>query len=365
MFLMNFIRQKKERQKRRLILVFLIGMMLLTGCKGEYSQIVFYSGFGKNEVFRIEKIKCLLPEIMVYLTATQNRYESVYGEQIWEAGLEGITMEENMKEMVLAQISQIKVMNLLAEEEKVKLTKEEEEKVNIAAEEFFSALEEKEKELLNVDKDLIEGMYREYALANKLYYHVVRDINPEVSDDEARTITVEHILVKTYSLNEGGEKVPYSAVKKREAYERIREAERRIKEGESFAKLAEEYNEDVQRIYSFRKGEMNLDFETTSFNLGKDEISNIIETEYGYHIIKCISTFDQEQTDLNKIAIVEKKKEEVFDERYSQFAKSLTKVLNEGLWEEVSLFKEEVDCKEFFDIYEEQLGDAFLQQSWV
>ena len=37
--------------------------------------------------------------------------------------------------------------------------------------------------------------------------HLIADINPEISDDEARTITVQHILIKTYSLNEDGEKV--------------------------------------------------------------------------------------------------------------------------------------------------------------
>lgn len=364
MYRRRFKAESKGRKKRYPILFLILCLMLFTGCKKEYPKIVLYSGLGKNEVFRIEKMNCLLPEMMIYLTATQNRYESVYGKQIWEANLEGITMEQNMKEMVLAQISQMKAMNLLAEEENVTLTKEEKEKVKKAAEEFYTSLSEEEREVLKVEKNMIEKMYQEYAVANKLYYHVVRDINPEVSDDEARTITVEHILVKTYSLNEKGERIPFSQVKKKKAYEKIIEAEARIKEGEDFGKLAEEYNEDIQRSYSFRKGEMNLDFETTAFNLGKDEISNIIETEQGYHIIKCISTFDQEQTDANKIIIVEKKKEEVFDERYTTFAAGLTKILNEDLWEKTNLFREEVNCMDFFHIYEKYLGDAFLD-SWV
>lgn len=355
--------KRKYNRTQKSLLLFCLLLFFLSGCKGEYSQIVFYSDFGKNEVFRIENMKCILPEMMIYLTATQNRYESVYGTQIWEANLDGITMEENMKEMVLAQISQMKAMNLLAGEEKVELTKEEKEKAERAAEEFFSSLEEAEVKLLSAQKSQIETMYQEYALANKVYDHVVKDVNPEVSDDEARTITVEHILVKTYSLNEQGEKVPLSQVKKREAYDRIREAEERIKEGESFETVAEEYNEDVQNTYSFRKGEMNLDFETTAFNLGKDEVSHVIETEYGYHLIKCISTFDQEQTDANKIIIVEKKKEEVFDERYTNFVSDLTKILNEKLWERVTLFhEEEVDCSEFFTIYEKYLGEDQVKQ---
>ena len=131
-------------------------------------------------------------------------------------------------------------------------------------------------------------------------------------------------------------------------------------DGVSFDSLIATYNEDSQSQYSFRKGEMNLGFETTAFNLGKGEISEIVETEYGYHIIKCITTFNQEETDANKIVIVEKKREEVFGQRYSQFASELTKAVNEDLWTEISLIDEvEIDTSEFFDIYQEYMGEEF------
>ena len=67
-----------------------------------------------------------------------------------------------------------------------------------------------EVEVLGVDQELIQQMYEEYALAGKVYEYLIADINPEISDDEARTITVQDILIKTYSLNENGERVPYS-----------------------------------------------------------------------------------------------------------------------------------------------------------
>ena len=35
----------------------------------------------------------------------------------------------------------------------------------------------------------------------------IRDINPEISDDEARTIMVEQILIKTYALDGNGKRV--------------------------------------------------------------------------------------------------------------------------------------------------------------
>ena len=44
-------------------------------------------------------------------------------------------------------------------------------------------------------QDLITKMYEEYALAEKVYQTIVENVNPEVSDDEARTITVDMIRV--------------------------------------------------------------------------------------------------------------------------------------------------------------------------
>ena len=346
--------------RNKIILVICIMMIVLTGCSEKKTKIVLHTGFAKDEVFRVEEMSCSLSEMMMYLTTTQSRYEKVYGDRIWETNLEGVTLEENMKDMVLAQLSQIKAMNLLAIQEQVELNAEEKSKVKEAADAFYETLSKEERKVLNADKDLIERLYREYAIANKVYYHIIKDVNPEVSDDEARTITVDHILIKTYSLDENNQKQEFDSVQKREAFARAQEVLQKAQSGVSFDSLIATYNEDDQSQYSFRKGEMNLGFETTAFNLGKGEISDIVETEYGYHIIKCITTFNQEETDANKIVIVEKKREEVFGQRYSQFASELTKAVNEDLWTEISLIDEvEIDTSEFFDIYQEYMGEEF------
>lgn len=348
--------------KNKKIIIIVIGMimLLLVGCSDKRTKIVLHTGFAKDEVFRVEEMSCSLPEMMIYLTTTQSRYENVYGERIWETNLDGVTLEENMKDMVLAQLSQIKAMNLLAKQEQVELSSEEKSKISEAADAFYETLTKEERKALNADKDLIERLYEEYALANKVYYHLIKDVNPEVSDDEARTITVDHILIKTYSLDANNQKVEFTSEQKREAFARAQEVLQKAQSGVSFDSLIATYNEDSQSQYSFRKGEMNLGFETTAFNLGKGEISEIVETEYGYHIIKCITTFNQEETDANKVIIVEKKREEVFGQRYSEFAAGLTKAVNEDLWKEISLIEDvEIDTAEFFEIYQEYLGNQF------
>lgn len=351
-------RKKKYLVKYPALLLCICILASLSACgsgRGTDTKVVLTTGFYNDEVFRIENKSCRLPEVMVYLTTLQNQYEEVYGAEIWQANLDGITLEENVKEMVLAKIAQIKSLNLLAESMDIKLDEEETEKVKLAAQAYYASLNETEIELMGVTLQLIEQLYAEYALAEKVYAHIIRDINPEISDDEARTITVQHILIKTYTTDGRGEKVTYSESAKNAAYERASEAYSLAVDGtHDFEELIAAYSEDNVSTYSFRKGEMTAAFEEAAFNLGTNEISVIVEDEYGYHIIKCLNTFDREETDQNKLKIVEERKKEVFGEEYDAFVDTLTRKLNDEVWEGVTFIHDEkVTTKNFFDVYEE------------
>ncbi len=348
---------RKIKNKCRFAVLLVVCVIGTVSCasrndSGDYTRVVLTTGFAQDEIFRIEKLSCTLPEMMVYLTNMKNQYESVYGDRIWQASYEGETLEGNIKETVLARVAKIKAMNLLAQEKGITLDEEEQDKIVKAAEKYFHSLSAQEVQELGVTQALIRQMYEEYALAGKVYEYLIADINPEISDDEARTITVQDILIKTYSLNENGERVPYSTQAKQEAYRRALEAWQRAKAGEDFSSLIAEYNEDANSTYSFGKGTYEDAFEDAAFNLGTDEISGVVETVYGYHIIKCISTFDRDETDRNKVKIVEQRRKEVFEEQYSAFVGGLTRNMNTKLWDEVGFLDDEnVTTDSFFEVY--------------
>lgn len=351
------------RAVRKWMAVFLCSLMLLTlsGCeKGEGEvKLVLTTGFKKDEIFRIETMSCTLPEVMVYLTNTQDQYESVYGAEIWKTNLNGVTLEESIKETVLAQLAQIKTMNLLAQQQGVSLDEAELEKAGEAAGAYFSSLNEAEQEAMQVTEETIRQLYSELALANKVYEYIIKDINPEISDDEARSITIQDILIKTYSQDGTGKRIEYEESAREDAYRRAREILLQAQEeGNDFESLVVQYSEGEKSTYSFGKGEMEEAFENAAFNLETGEISGIVETEDGFHIIKCISTFNREETDANKIKIVEKRREEVFGQEYNAFVDSLTRTLNEELWNSVAFLKgDEIVTKDFFDVYHQYFAE--------
>ncbi len=273
--------------------------------------------------------------------------------EVWNVALDGLTLEENVKETVLAKIAQIKTMYLLAQSKDVTLDKQEQEQVRLASEEYFRSLNDREKELMGVDLKTIQQLYTEYAMADKVYRYIIQDVNPEISDDEARIITVQHILIRTYTTSDGGEKVPFTDNLKQAVYEKAMEIRELAVNGENdFVDLASRYSEDSTITYSFGKGEMDPEFEKAAFELETGEISQVVESESGYHIIKCISTFDREQTDISKQEIVEERRREVFGQEYDEFVDTLVRNLNTKLWEEITLIHDsEVTTSEFFEIY--------------
>lgn len=63
----------------------------------------------------------------------------------------------------------------------------------------------------------------------------------------------------------------------------------KIKKGEDFDKLMKEYNEDpgeTEAGYTFGPGEMVSEFENATKALDINAVSDIVQTSYGYHIIK-------------------------------------------------------------------------------
>lgn len=360
---MKSIKNRKWKVSVSLLLLSLV--FSLSGCAAKSAdteskenevstKVVLTTGFNEEEVFRISKSSCTLPEIMVYLTNMQDQYENVYGTGIWDTNIDGVTLEQKVKDTVIARIAQVKTMALLAESYEVTLSEKEKKAVETAAQAYYESLNETEITKMDITEDTIVQLYTEFALANRVYDTIIQDVNPEISDDEARTITVQQILIRTYNLDENGNRVEYTESQKTEAYKRAENVLKEAKDGTDFAVLAEKYSEDGNVTYSFGKGEMEAAFEEAAFNLGNEEISDIVQTQYGYYIIKCVSTFDVKQTDANKEKIVEQRKKEAFNEVYDRFVSGLTRNLNNDLWDSVEMIPdEEVTTSDFFTVFDQ------------
>ncbi len=84
------------------------------------------------------------------------------------------------------------------------------------------------------------------------------------------------------------------------ALQKIQEIKRRIDNGEGFSKLAREFSEDetTARIGGdlgyFGPREMDAAFEEVAFTLKEGQVSDVVRTGHGYHLILVVDRIDPE-----------------------------------------------------------------------
>ena len=116
---------------------------------------------------------------------------------------------------------------------------------------------------------------------------------------EAKQIKARHIL---FYLEGGAAEDTEKAVKEKAA-----SVLAKAKAGEDFTKLAREYSEDTTTkenggdLGYFQEGQMVAAFEEAAFKLKKDEISDLVRTDYGYHIIKVDDIKAERQKELQEV----------------------------------------------------------------
>lgn len=121
--------------------------------------------------------------------------------------------------------------------------------------------------------------------------------NPDYFKTE-ESIKASHILVK---VDENAEE---SAVN--EAKKKIDDILARVKKGEDFAEVAKKSSEGPSApnggdLGFFTRGRMVKPFEEAAFTLKKGEVSDIVRTQFGFHIIKVTDKKEAGTTPLNDV----------------------------------------------------------------
>ncbi len=146
------------------------------------------------------------------------------------------------------------------------------------------------------DDDIHKHVKRRFYINEYMAFNDL--LNPQVPEEEVRAyyertkqgyvskevaVNVRHILI---SLDKDA-----SVEEQKQAREKIEQARKLILDGKDFVEVVKEFSEDAS-AYSggllgyIKPGYMPPEFDKVAFSLKPGEVSGIVKTKYGYHLLK-------------------------------------------------------------------------------
>jgi len=121
--------------------------------------------------------------------------------------------------------------------------------------------------------------------------------------EQPENVRAAHILLTTRDLTTNQD---LPADKQKAQRTLIEALLKRIRAGEDFGKLAKEFSQDPGSKarggeYVFKRGQMALEFETAAFGLRPGQVSDVVTTKYGYHLIKTLEHIPAKRIEFEKV----------------------------------------------------------------
>lgn len=205
---------------------------------------------------------------------------------VWNSASNASSLGQQITNMTLTQCVYIKANVQKAKEAGITLSEDDKQHIEM----YCSTLEEiyqGQYTKIGTTIEAIKELYSDNHLLEK--YHISLLDEHQMTEEEVKRyldenyVRAKHILFTEKKLAE--------------------QTLAKIRRGSDFDKLMEQYNEDPGMEqnpdgYLFTKGEMVEEFEKAAFALSVGQVSGVVESDYGYHIIKRVSNGKYSEQDI-------------------------------------------------------------------
>ena len=255
----------------------------------------------------------------------ENQQESTYGPYF----------VAKMKEF----LQDIKTLNLLATEKGIIATSTDMEKIRTVAHDFYDGLSAEDMAFMgDCTLDDVISIYTEYFVACKTSEYLISDVDSEVSDADAKIIRVQEIVVSDELLAE-------------QLLQQVNVP------GANFSYYARQNSEDPNIEKTLAKSEKEDAIYQAAFALEEGQISDIIEQDGKYYILKCIDAYDEAATLERKKKLEETIRSNALLKQYTAYADEHIVRFREPFWKEIDLTAHpESDADNFFSLFDENIS---------
>jgi len=290
------------------------------------AALAVYSSYSKGYVAKVGNEKIGVAEFNFFLKQQKDNMlaeamaenPNMDADTFWNTKIDGEAAIEIAKKKALENARELKIQVIKAKEQKITLEKSDLEGLDSMIKQVIEQNDNSKTEankffrgVYGVSIDEFREIYKGFILRSKLYQKeteamkLSEDQMPEYyekypdafKDTDFRqnaeeAVWARHILIKSTS--------DMSAEEQEKAKKKAEDILARVKKGEDFATLAKENSDDAGSApyggdYIFGRGKMMQEFEDTAFELAPGQVSDLVKTDYGYHIIKVEEKIPKDQ----------------------------------------------------------------------
>lgn len=286
-------------------------------------------------VLKVGKEEVTYREILLYILQIKNQYEPSLGNGIWNYSVvEGETFEQVAKKEVLNQITELKILKQQAETMEISINDDELFEIKQEAKEYMGKITKEDQETYGIKEDMVIKVLSDNYLAQKVFSIATNEVDTNISDEEAKQIRLERLVVLTKGEDRNGLKVDMSEEQKQEALNRANQLLEQTNAVEDFRAFCESNSDFSEVELTFGSGD-DKEIEEPAFSLAEGQVSGVIETSYGYVILKCVSTFDEEATAQHKEELIAERQNKAFGEKYKTWSSEYKVVQNTEKWDKI------------------------------
>lgn len=278
-------------------------------------------------------------EMRNYCYLLKCQYEKSFGKNLWNYSVGEGTIGDEVKQEIVNTITQMKVIEKTAQEQDIALTPDEKDEAIQKAEKILKSATAKDKENYFLTVQGMTELYEEHILANKMFYIATDEADTDITDEEAKQISIQYLQIMTEGVDKNGTKISMNAATKKSAMLRIKHLKSSINKPSEFLDIAQQNTDSTETELVIGRDTDKLEKAVVdaAFKLKKNEISGVITGENGYYIVRCVNPNDEDATYARKEEIIEERQTEMFKEKYSAWLKNCDVQISEGFWDEFTI----------------------------
>lgn len=320
-------------KKRILYTVFIMLFLLIfSSCNDQQNYVAIVDG---------EKIS--VPEFKVYLYIAQQEFENIGDTDIWDTSFEaGVTAEEIAKERALDSLAHVKISAKQAKKMNIYLTEDEKESAQKDATDFLNNLNENEIQAIGISESNMTEIMEQKILYKKVKDEITKNFELSQRDFEnsykdyvskndslteeslANRLVIQYIFFSTDVLKD--DSVQRTAQQEKDfVLEKAQLVLEKARSGQDFTQLVIDYSDDRESVEKegkeiIEKGKYIEQVEKVAFGLKKGEISDLIELDGNYYIIKLVDIVEPVVKEQYRVKYINTKKDEIFEQEYSNWS---------------------------------------------